>query len=440
MKNIPGFIISLLFMLICLSSNAQPAWTLKACIDTAYLKNISLNQQQLNSQINRINLTKSKAAVLPDLNLNDVHNLNYGSTEDRNTYQYTRQNSSINDLSLNSSVTLFNGFLLLNTIKQSRLTYEAGTLDVEKAKNDILLNVVAGYMQVLMDYEAIRQAQSQVNETNAQVEQTQQFVTFGKLAELSLLQVQSQLASDKLMMVNAENQLQLDKLTLLQLMEIPVRNDFDIQRLELKVLFPETPMPTDEIDKISENFLPQIKSASLKTDASFYNLKMAESGRLPKLTLGGALSTGYSSLNNGTYSSQFNNNFSQQLSVTLAVPIFNNLIVKSNIAIARINVQNAQLNEKQTKNDVRKNIELVYTNQVMAGKKLIATQEQMELEKRTYTDMETKFSVGAIGATEFLVEKNNYNKVALLLIQAKYDYVLKAKMVDFYLGKPMISN
>jgi outer membrane protein len=242
------------------------------------------------------------------------------------------------------------------------------------------------------------------------------------------------------MMVNAENQLQLDKLTLLQLMEIPVRNDFDIQRLELKVLFPETPMPTDEIDKISENFLPQIKSASLKTDASFYNLKMAESGRLPKLTLGGALSTGYSSLNNGTYSSQFNNNFSQQLSVTLAVPIFNNLIVKSNIAIARINVQNAQLNEKQTKNDVRKNIELVYTNQVMAGKKLIATQEQMELEKRTYTDMETKFSVGAIGATEFLVEKNNYNKVALLLIQAKYDYVLKAKMVDFYLGKPMISN
>jgi outer membrane protein len=330
-------------VLICLSVNAQPVWTLKACIDTAYQKNISLNEQQLGSQINRINLIRSKAALLPNLNLNDVHNLNFGSTEDPYTSQYTGQNSSTNDLSLNSSVTLFNGFLLLNTIKQSRLTYEAGTLDVEKTKNDILLNVVAGYMQVLMDYEAIRQAQSQVNETNAQVEQTQQFVTFGKLAELSLLQVQSQLASDKLLMVNAENQLLLDKLTLLQLMETPVRNDFDIQQVELKDLFPEIPISSDEIDKISENFLPQIKSAAMKTDASFYNLKMAESGRLPKLMLGGALITGYSSLNNGTYTSQFNNNFSQQLSVTLAVPIFNNLIVKSNVAIARINVQNAQL-------------------------------------------------------------------------------------------------
>jgi outer membrane protein len=238
-------------------------------------------------------------------------------------------------------------------------------------------------------------------------------------------------------MVNAENQLQLDKLTLLQLMEIPIRNDFDIQRMELNELFPETPMSTEEIDKISENFLPQIKSASQKTDASLYSLKMAESGRLPKLTLGGAISTGYSSAKTDFYMNQFKNNVSQQVSLTLAVPIFNNLMTKSNVAIAKINVQSSQWNEQQTKNDVRKNIEMVYTNQVMAGKKLIATQEQMELEKRTYFDMEKKFNVGTMGATDFLIEKNNYNKVAMLLIQAKYDYVLKAKMVDFYLGKPL---
>jgi len=433
-----GFIFTLLTGFMCFSVHAQHEWSLKECIDTAYQKNISLNQEQLGSQINRINLTRSKAALLPNLNLNDVHTLNFGSSEDPYTQQNTRQNVTTNNLSLNSSVTLFNGFLLLNTIKQSKLIYEAGTLDVEKTKNDIMLNVVAGYMQVLMDYEAIRLAQSQINESNAQVEQTQQFVKFGKLAELSLLQIQSQLASDKLLMVNAENQLLLDKLTLLQLMEIPVRNDFDIQRVELKDLFPEIPLSTDQIDKISENFLPQIKSASLKTNASYYNLKMAESGWMPRLMLGGAISTGYSNLNNDTYAGQFNNNFSQQVSVTLAVPIFNNLMVKSNVAIARINVRNAQWSELQTKNDVRKNIELVYTNQVMAGKKLIATQEQMDLEKRTYSDMELKFSVGAVGATEFLVEKNNYNKVAMLLLQAKYDYVLKAKMVDFYLGKPLL--
>jgi outer membrane protein len=111
--------------------------------------------------------------------------------------------------------------------------------------------------------------------------------------------------------------------------------------------------------------------------------------------------------------------------------------VRSAVAIAKINVQSAQWNERQTKNDLRKNIETVYTNQVSAGKRLVATEEQMELEERTYTDMEKKYTVGAMDATDFLIEKNNYIKASMSLIQAKYDYVLKAKMVDFYIGKPL---
>ena len=438
MKTRLGYLFTFFMGLICLSANSQTTWTLKACIDTAFKQNISLNQQQLGSQIEKINLTQSRAAKLPNLNMSDVYSLNAGSIQDPSTSIYSRQNISANDFGINSSVTIFNGGLLLNTIKQNRLLYEAGMLDVEKTKNDILLNVVAGYMQVLMDYEAISVAQAQVDASKVQVRQIKQFVDFGKLAELSLLQIQSQLSSDKLLKVNADNQLLLDKLTLLQLMVVPVRNDFDIPRMELKELFPETPMVPNEIDKISESFLPQIKSASQKTDAALFSLRMAESGILPKLSLGGALLTGYTGAKSEQFGSQFKNNFSQQVSLTLAIPIFNNLMVRSMVAIAKINVQNAQWNEKQTRNDVRKSIEMFYTNQVMAGRKLLATQEQMELEKRTYSDMEKKFNVGAMGVTDFLIEKNNYNKAEMLLIQAKYDYVLKAKMVDFYLGKSLI--
>jgi len=430
------------FYAVLLSSlgNAQQVWTLKSCIDTAFKKNISLNQEQLGSQINKINLTQSKAGLLPNLNVNDAHSLNYGNSYDPYTYQYSNKAFTNNSLSLNSSVTLFNGFFLLNTVRQNKLLYEAGMLDVEKTKNDIMLNVLAGYMQVLMDYEAIAVAQAQVEATKTEVGETQKFVDFGKVAELSLLQIQSQLASDKLVKINAENQLQLDKLTLLQLMETPVRSDFDIERQELGVLFPEIPLSTEEIDKISLSFLPQIKSASMKTDASLFSLKMAKSGWLPKLLLGGALKTGYSSLNSELLSDQFKNNYSQVITFTLSVPIFDNFIVKSSVAIAKINVMNAQLNEQQTKNDLRKNIETVYTNQVLAGKKLSAIEEQMDLETRTYTDMKKKYTVGAIDATDFLIEKNNYNKAAMSLIQAKYDYVLKVKMVDFYLGKTLTFN
>lgn len=270
-----------------------------------------------------------------------------------------------------------------------------------------MLNVLAGYMQLLMDYEAIDAAQAQVDVTSAEVEQTQKFVDFGKLAELNLLQIQSQLASDKLTKVIAENQLQLDKLVLLQLMETPVRSDFDIVRQELSELFPEVPISTEEIDKISLSFLPQIKSASLRTDASQFSLKMAKSGRYPKLIMGGALQTAYSSINNDPLSNQFNNNFSQVLSFTLSVPIFNNFLARSAVSIAKINVLGAQLNEQQTKNDLRKNIEAVYTNQVSAGKKLVAIKEALELEKRTYIDMGKKYSIGALGATDYLIEKNN---------------------------------
>lgn len=438
MKTRLGYLFTFFMGLICLSANSQTTWTLKACIDTAFKQNISLNQQQLGSQIEKINLTQSRAARLPNLNMSDVYSLNAGSIQDPSTSIYSRQNISANDFGINSSVTIFNGGLLLNTIKQNRLLCEAGMLDVEKTKNDILLNVVAGYMQVLMDYEAISVAQAQVDASKVQVRQIQQFVDFGKLAELSLLQIQSQLSSDKLLKVNADNQLLLDKLTLLQLMVVPVRNDFDIPRMELKELFPENPMAPNEINKISESFLPQIKSASQKTNAALFSLRMAKSGILPKLSLGGAVMTGYTGTNTEQFGNQFKNNFSQQVSLTLAIPIFNNLMVRSMVAIAKINVQNAEWNEKQTRNDVRKSIEMFYTNQVMAGRKLLATQEQMELEKRTYSDMEKKFNVGAMGVTDFLIEKNNYNKAEMLLIQAKYDYVLKAKMVEFYLGKSLI--
>lgn len=437
MKKSKSQLLTLFALLICLSINAQQKWSLQACIDTAYKNNISLLQEQLGSRINKINFVQSKAKLYPNLNISDVHNLDYGKTYEPLTNQYTSQNSSVNNFSLNSSVTLFNGYLLLNTVRENKLIYEAGTLDVEKTKNEIMLNVMAAYLQVLMDYEAIDVAQAQVEETNTQVEQTQKFVNFGKVAELNLLQIQSQLASDKLVKVKAENQLQLDKLTLLQLMDIPVRSDFDIERQDIKELFPEIPISPEEIDKISEGFLPEIKSAAMKTDASQYSLKMAESGWMPKLTMGGSLNEYYSNLISDPFSNQLKNNFGQAVNFTLSIPIFNNYLVKSNVAISRINLMDAKLNEKSTKNDLRKSIETAYTNMVSAGKSLTVTEEQMELEKRTFSDMEKKYDVGAITATDFLIEKNNFNKVSMSLIQAKYDYVLKSKIVDFYLNKPL---
>ena len=472
----PRKCLSLIFtILICLSVKAQTVWTIKACIDTAYKLNLSINQGVLSKDINKINLIQSKASLAPNINLTDGQNFSSGYSLDPYTYQYTNKNISINNLALNSSVTLFNGYLLLHTVRQNKLLYDASMLDIEKNKNDIMLNIIAGYMQVLMDYEAIEVAFNQVKISSTLLDQTRHFVEFGKAPEINLLQLQSQLASDQLAEVNAKNQTQLDKVILQQLINIPVSDNFEIDRNQLMNIFPQKTASTEEIVKISEFFLPQVKSATLKTSAALYSLKISKSSLFPKLTMTGYLKTGYSSLRSNitqsTYynsetigyvnnspsqpvigiipvtilnrqiqplSEQLKSNFSQAISFNLAIPIFNNLQSSSNVSIARINLMKAKLNEKQIINDLRKSIETSYLNQISAEKKMNATEEQMILERKTYNNMEIKFSAGAINTTDFLIEKNNYNKVSMSLIQAKYDYILKTKMVDFYLGKPLI--
>jgi len=452
----------------------QKKWTLKACIDQALEKNISLNESKLNNEINKISLSQAKANLYPNLNLSDGQGFNFGRSVDPFTYLFTNQSIATNNVALTSNVTLFNSFLNLNTVKQNELTYDAGKQDIEQAKNDISLNIAAAYVMVLSDYDAVDIAGAQVEATLAQVDRTQKYVDAGKLAESTLLQIQSQLASDRLTKVNAENQLQLDKVTLLQLMETPVTPDFEIERPQLNELTPVATPTTQIIYHTAESFLPQVKSAMLKTNASEVNLKIANAQQLPKLSLGGTLRTGYSSgrsllssstlyqqqtigflqsnpsemvtglvpttvLNRANYPffQQFSDNFGQAISFTLTVPIFNNLQAKGNIEKAKVNVLLGKLNEQDVKNQVRKSVEQASTNLIAAEKKLAASQDQLTSEERTYKDLEKKFNLGLVNATDFLVEKNNLSKASLNLVQAKYDYLFKTKVVDFYLGKTL---
>jgi len=454
--------------------HAQRLWTLTDCIDTAISKNIAIKQGYETSEINKINLAQTRSALLPNLYLNDSHSLNFGFSLDPYTNQYTSQNISSNTLSLNSSVSIFNGHVLLYSIKQNRLLYQAGLLDLDKLKVDITLSVLAAYMQVLMDVESLAVAEQQVLTSSIQVTQTEKFLQFGKVAALSVLQIQAQLAADKLLVIVADNQLQTDKLTLQQLMETPIQQAFELTKHNSADSFITLPPTTDQIATVSYSFMPQIKSASLKTEAFNTSIKVAQTLGIPSLILSGGLKTGYSNVRSNfiydtsyqlttigyvkgdiaqpvtsnvpittttkqtqNFSDQFKNNFGQYLTLTLSVPIFNRYQARNSIAIARVNVRTALLNEQLTKNDLRKKIETVYINQITAGLKMMAIKEQLAIEQATYTDMEKKYGFGAVGATDFLIEKNNFNKATMSFIQAKYDYAFKSKMIDFYLNKPL---
>ena len=446
-------------------------WTLSNCIDTAIVKNIQLNETQLTSKLNEINYDQAKANTLPNFSITDGQNFNFHSyTPSTSSGQASYENISSNNAALNGTITLFNGFLLKNTIKQSKFIYDASNFDLEKMKNDITLNVVAAYLQVIYSYKTLEIAKSELRNDSTQLEKTQKFVDAGKLAEGNLLQVQSQLTTDKASAVSADNQLQLAKVTLMQLMNMPVVDKFDVDSIGTQESLTESIIPATDIYNKSEGIMPEIKSADLVIKANEIGINNAQALAYPKLTLGGALKTSYSSSNslytttvsqgeigylennpsqevwgalpntskqNFAFPKQFGDYFTPAISLNITIPILNNFQAKYGIAKAKINLQNSQFEEQAVKDQLRKNVEQAYTDFTAAVKNYAAAIDNLTSEKRTYSDMEKKFNIGLTTATDFIIEKNNYEKAQISVVQAKYTYIFKSKIIDFYLGKSL---
>ncbi|MGZ4049519.1 MAG: TolC family protein [Bacteroidia bacterium] len=290
------------FFILCIVQNnffgQSKVWTLQNCLDQAIEKNVLLNQEKLGTDINSINLEQSKANIYPNLNLAENQNFSFGRAIDPVSYQFLNQNISSNNLSLNSSVTVFNGLQNYYTIKQNQYYYNAGVFDIEKAKNDLSLAVVGDYLEILYNYEAVDIAKTQVETSASEVERMQKYIDAGKVAIGNLYQIQSQLAADKYSEINAENQLQLAKVNLMQLMEMPVSDDFEIVRPALGEPELTALNPSTDIYKIAEGNQPQIKSAALKINSADAGLKVSQGALWPKLSLSGNLKTAYSSARN----------------------------------------------------------------------------------------------------------------------------------------------
>ena len=267
----------ILFITALLSFNnllAQKNWTLKECIDQALGKNIQLGESQLTSKLNEINYMQAKANEYPNFSVTDGQSFTFHSNTESATGTSSFQNISANNAALNGSVTLYNGFQLKNTIKQTKYLLDAGNFDVDKMKNDITLNIVAAYLQVLYSYKALDIVNEEVKSDLTQVEKTQKFVDAGKLAEGSLLQVQSQLTADKASAVSADNQLQLAKVTLMQLMNMPIDDKFNVDSIGTNEPPVENVTSTTDIYKTSEGIMPEIKSAEPGTKANELSINL----------------------------------------------------------------------------------------------------------------------------------------------------------------------
>jgi len=421
-------------------------WTFQQCLDTALQRNISLNQSRLNTDLSRITLEQSKANRFPNLSASARDGIGFGRSVNPTTNQYVERTTNSSSFDVSSGVDLFNGFQITRTILQNKMNLDAVKTDVENVRNQVTLNITTAYLQLLFQYEILKSAKNQTEATTIQVDRTQKMVNAGKVPESNLFTIRSQQATDNLAVVNAQGQLDLAKVTLEQLMEIPVTDSFEVKipdLVEPSLLLNQT---NQEIYNKALTVQPQIAGASIRTNSALLGIKISEGARYPSLSLSGGVNSNYSvtsrtgsnsSVKDSPFFPQLWTNLGESIGLNLSIPIYSNRQLKSNIERAKINALSVQLDEQNTRLQLRKTIEQSYTDLRNSIKKYEAVKEQISAAELSYQNMERKYNVGMMTATDYLIEKNNYFQAQSNGIQAKYDYIFKSKILDFYQGKPI---
>lgn len=425
------------------TANAQKAWSLRECCDYAVEHNIGIKQQQNQCRQQEIQLSTAKNSRLPDVSGSVGQNFSFGRglTMD-NTY--TNTNTSSTSFQLGASMPLFSGFEIPNQIKLNQLNLEAATADLEKAKNDIRMQVAQAYVQILYDMEMADVAHRQIAIDSAQVARLQAFVDNGKASEAELSQQKATMANSKLTATQADNNLKLAVLTLTQLLELPTPDGFTIVRPKLEELenlvnLAQQATP-DQIYAEAIGIKPEILSQQLKLKGTAHSIKIAQAGYYPTLSLSGGLGTNYyttSGLKSDGLGKQLENNFSQYIGLNLSVPIFNRFSTRNRIRSARVDQANQQLQLDNTKKTLYKEIQQVFYNAQNAQSKEKSSAEAVQSSKDAFRLMQAKYENGKANITEFNESKNNYLKSESDLVQARYENLYQHALLEFYRGKEL---
>ncbi|MEA3460226.1 MAG: TolC family protein [Bacteroidota bacterium] len=452
---------------------AQQPWSLEDCIQHAMENNIQIKQTVLNTEYNENLLKQSKLGQIPSLSGSGNYSYSWGRALDQTTYRYTDEQINSVNLGLTSYTNLFNGLQVRNTIQQNELNLMASYEDVQKVKNDITLNIAAAYLSIMFNRELLAVTEIQLETTGQQVERTKKMVDAGKLARGNFLELQAQYASEELNLVNAENQLAISLLNLQQILDLPIDSAFD-------VIIPELADPdvdpllvnAMEVYRVAEQLMPEIKGAVLNLESTEKGVAIAKGGRSPQLYLSANVNTGYSDIREqvvsvsepmqipigvteggetvysmnaqeipefGAYpfGDQLRDNRYTGVGLGLSIPIFNGWQVNTSIANARIMNENAKLELQSQKLTLYATIQQAYADAVASLKKFNATKQALTSMEESFKYTEKKFEVGLVNTVDYNVSKNQLTSTQSDLLQAKYDFIFKTNVLNFYQGIPI---
>lgn len=433
------FLITALFLLTTgLSVQAQEkTWTMQECISYALDKNIQVKKADLSINKNKLNADQAQANRLPSLGASVGQNFNWYKGFDSSTGQYGSSNgSNSTNYSLSSSVSLYNGQKLNNKIRQADLNLQAGQFYSETVKESLALSILNAYLQVIYAYESVSNAEKQIEATISQLALANERLELGGISRSDYLLIKSELATEKSTLADAQSQLSTDKVTLMQLMELPVDPNFKVSSPNLDSLLINGSQPDpQQIYNLALGIKPQVRNAELTKESARLDVRIAKADFLPSIYMNTGLSSSYSSITTESgYASQLKNKINPAIGLSLSIPIFQKKQVKTNVSIATIAVSEAELDELNTKNQLRKEIEQACTNVVSAQFKYAASLEENQSTKESYDVSTEKFKQGLLNSVDYLFEKTKLITSESKLLQSKFNQIFSYKVLDFYKG------
>jgi len=430
-----------LMLVIFTSAQGKQTWSLQKCIDFAIQNNIQIKQQALSTKYYNNQQQQAKYNRLPNLNASFQNNMSFGLTPQPNTNVYLDQKSNSTNGYVSSNITVWNGFILTNAIKAADLDLRASMEDMQKAKDDLMLNIAASYLEILFADELIIVSEDVLKVTQLQIDRTGKLVEAGSLAKGSLLEIEAQFAREELNVVNAQNRSQLAYLNLYQFLELPSTESFKIEKPVLPEIGANLSIINSmDIFRKAVQTKPAVKSAEFKLESVRKQLKIAKGNLLPSLSFGGSYSNQYTyffNFQNSSLKDQLKGQQRYGFGATLTIPIFNRYQAQTQVKNSQIQVETSELTLQNTKNLLRKDIEQAYTNALAAYKRYIANQKAVVSSTEAFRYTEEKFNVGMINSVEYNQTKNNLTTAQSDLLQAKYEYIFRTKILDFYNGQPI---
>ncbi|QEC69958.1 TolC family protein [Panacibacter ginsenosidivorans] len=453
------------------TTNISGTLTLKQCVDIALKNNIDINRSELDMQDSKVYLTQAQGNRLPYISGTINHGLSQGRAIDPFTNSYINQNLSYANYNLGANLYLWNAGSINNNVRASSLNFEASKMDWQQQKDNVTIQVILAYLQVLNNQEQLNAAVQQASVTRSQVERLAVLDKDGAIAPSTYYDTKGQLASDELSIVSLKNAVETSKLDLAKLMNVNYSKDMALEKIDISSALAIYDGTSQQVYDQAIKNLAMIKAVDLRKESAAKSLKAAKGQLYPSLILNGGLGTNYSNAASvavlkGTsdvqtdnyvnvndekyflyspqniydskkisYGDQWKNNFNSSVSIGIQIPILNGLQARSKVKQAVIQEKRSDINAKTAKTQLQQAVEQAYIDMNSAYERYQTLTSQVEDLTVSFKAAEVKFNAGVLTSVDYLLIKNKADNSNINLIAAKYDYILRTKILDFYQGK-----